>query len=80
MLFADQGAKYHQRWERLCLIELAGRAAVQAQNRQDDEIARQACVDCGKIHVELFLVDKGSYERDIREMVLRWQKFVETIL
>lgn len=80
LLHADQGAKYHTRWERLCLIELAGIAAVQAQQREGDEVTRQACADCGKIHVELFLVDSGSYERHIREMVLRWQRFVESVL
>lgn len=63
------------------MIELAGIAAVQSRDRQEDEgLARQACIDCGKIHVELFLVNKGSYEKDIRDMVLRWQRFVETIV
>jgi hypothetical protein len=80
LLFSEQGANHHQRWERLCLIELAGIAAIQGRDRHDEEIARQACVDCGKIHIELFLVNKGSYEKDIREMVLRWQRFVETVL
>ena len=77
--FSEQGARNHHRWERLCLIELAGIAALQAEARNGMEQVREKCGDCGKIHVELFLVDRDSYEREIRDMVLRWQRFVETI-
>lgn len=78
--FATSGGKNHRKWERLCLIELAGRSALQAYDRNEEEAARQACVDCGKIHVEMFLMNVGSYETEVRDMVLHWQKFVETIL
>ena len=77
LAFAERGAPNHHRWERLCLIELAGVAALQAYKRQELDSARQKCSDCGKVHVELFLVDRGSYEREIIDLVLRWQRFVE---
>ena len=76
--FASQGAPNHRRWERLCLIELAGVAALQAAQRGTVESAREQCKDCGKIHIEMFLVDKSAYEQEVRDLVLRWQRFVET--
>lgn len=78
LAFAEQGAPNHHRWERLCLIELAGVAANQSLQRGDKGESREKCSDCGKIHVELFLLDRGSYITDVREIVLRWQRFVET--
>ena len=78
LLFDETGTRNHHRWERLCLIEVAGIAALHAGNRNEPEQLRQKCSDCGKIHVELFLLNEGSYEREIRDVVLRWQRFVET--
>lgn len=77
---AEAGAPYHHRWERLCLIELAGVAALQAERRSDAEQVKQRCPDCKRIHAELFLVDKGTYEREVLDIVTRWQRFVESVL
>ena len=77
--FAAKGLAHHHRWERLCLIELAGLVALQSAQRRADTTAQGRCSDCGKIHVELFLVDRGSYESAIRDMVLKWQAFVEML-
>lgn len=77
LAIADRGAPNHHRWERLCLIELAGLAALQSHRRGEADQSKQKCPDCGKVHVEMFLVDKGTYEHNILDFVLRWQRFVE---
>ncbi|MBW0531457.1 hypothetical protein O181_071172 [Austropuccinia psidii MF-1] len=60
--------KFHHRWERLCLIELSGWAFLQRQGKKN-----LPCLDCGKIHLELFELDKGSFERFIKPMIQKWQ-------
>jgi hypothetical protein len=79
---ADLGAPFNFRWERLVLIETAGRAALEAIARGDQPGKRRLlrCGDCGKRHSELFEVDKGAYERWVFNLVLRWERWVREIV
>ena len=55
---AERGCPFHHRLERLILIEVAGRASLQARARGTESVdAKGKCVDCGKTHCELFEVD-----------------------
>ncbi|GAA96599.1 uncharacterized protein L969DRAFT_88042 [Mixia osmundae IAM 14324] len=82
-LLARDPAPYNFRWERLCLIEMAGRVALDHIDRLGSDAAMSItdlpCRDCGKQHKELFEVSKGAYEAYVRELVMRWQRFVELI-
>ncbi|GAA5840695.1 hypothetical protein JCM11251_004184 [Rhodosporidiobolus azoricus] len=83
--FAPQGTKNHHRWERLCLIEIAGRAALLDSF---DEKARQVCADCGKRHVECFEVPRGVFSGgeegeggwEVEEVVERWERWCRDVL
>ncbi|KAH8915986.1 hypothetical protein BT69DRAFT_1270966 [Atractiella rhizophila] len=67
---SSEGGRNHKRWERLCLIEMAGRA----------EQVRGECKDCKREHKELFKATKGDYELWVRSMVLKWGTFCQDIL
>lgn len=82
---ADIGGPFHMRWERLCLLELAGWEAVEGAD--DDDFAGgvrrrrgKQCADCGKLHVELFAFPTGAFERRVRDVVLRWQRWCGQVL
>lgn len=68
--FAPRGTKHHHKWERLCLIEVAGRASSD----------KTECADCGKVHVELFHVESGAYELWVRDIVERWGRWCRDVL
>lgn len=84
-IFADSGLECHHRWERLCLLEVAGWALLQkAQRDRIDEASGEmtskmnvkvGCEDCGRVHVELFELDQGSYETFVRELIVKWQRW-----
>jgi hypothetical protein len=75
--FGERGGRNHRRWERLVLIEVAGRAALEATTRNGSigTKAKEACADCGKRHCELFEVGMGAYEKWGCEVVQRWGRF-----
>lgn len=67
----EEGVRFHHRWERLCLIEIAGKVGEKKE--------KQKCADCEKVHIELFEVSSvGGYEI-ILDIVERWMKWVERI-
>ncbi|GAA5902624.1 hypothetical protein JCM8208_007022 [Rhodotorula glutinis] len=77
------GTRNHHRWERLCLVELAGRAAAAATAAT----ARTPCGDCGRTHVECFLLPRASVtERgwdeigwSVNETVERWARWCDDL-
>ncbi|GAA5885917.1 hypothetical protein JCM3774_003775 [Rhodotorula dairenensis] len=81
MHFAARGTRNHHRWERLCLVELAGRAIAPAE---PDE----KCADCSARHVECFRVDRravadpgGSGQSwDIVRVVEKWERWCRDVL
>ncbi|KAI5479071.1 hypothetical protein MNV49_004353 [Pseudohyphozyma bogoriensis] len=84
---ADQGLQYHHRWERLMLIEVAGRAAKEAEEREKllgggfgSGKSKKVCADCGKAHVELFEVNAGAYEDWVQDVIERWGRWVSDVL
>jgi hypothetical protein len=85
---------FHHRWERLVLIEAAGRAKLVNPGATGQ---KGKCTDCGKTHCELFEVHRclcctalalrslshshrGAYEAWVIECITRWQRWCETIL
>lgn len=83
---SENPKRFHHRWERLCLIELNAWSDLQASQRNQllkkkneatEVEGNEKCVDCGKIHMELFVLDEGSYERFIKQMILKWQMWCE---
>lgn len=80
---APSGLPNHHRWERLVLIEIAGRAASQATYRPEPPGSAggtRNCRDCGSLHLELFEVDAGAYELWIDEVIQRWARFCSSVL
>lgn len=77
MHFAAQGTKNHHRWERLCLIELAGRAIPMADEK---------CADCGARHVECFRIDRSAVSEvgggswDVLQVVEKWERWCRDVL
>lgn len=69
---SNQGIRFHKRWERLTLIELAGWQSLQRQGHP-----KSACVDCGKVHVELFELDLGSFDRVVKPLIEKWLKWCQ---
>jgi len=77
------GTRNHHRWERLCLVELAGRAAAAATSTA----ARTPCGDCGRTHVECFLLPRASVADggwdelgwSVRETVERWARWCDDL-
>lgn len=94
LAIAPRGLVNHKKWERLCLIELAGRSIEQSssaagssprnnnnskgKSKGKDGKDEGKCRDCGKRHLELFQVDKDAYDDWIVELVERWGRFVAT--
>lgn len=115
---AAEGGPFHIRWERLCLLELAGWEEIERYERRtkpssfvddegsgssssDDDIdvdsddepaprrkkggvrrgrANRKCRDCGTTHVELFEFSAGAYDRRVKEVVLRWERWCREVL
>lgn len=87
MRFAERGTRNHHRWERLCLVELAGRTGAAKAGG-----AKERCADCGKKHVECFWVERGAVsggagageagevEWSVREVVERWERWCRDVL
>lgn len=85
--FAERGTRNHHRWERLCLVELAGRTGGAKAGG-----AKERCADCGKKHVECFWVERGAVsggegageageaEWSVREVVERWERWCRDVL
>lgn len=77
MHFSAQGTKNHHRWERLCLIELAGRAIPMADEK---------CADCGARHVECFRIDRSAVSEvgggrwDVVQVVEKWERWCRDVL
>ncbi|KAK4050917.1 hypothetical protein OIO90_004893 [Microbotryomycetes sp. JL221] len=90
--FSKHGLSNHRKWERLCLIELDGRAQQfqirqQQQQHQSQQPSRalssrgqKECIDCGKVHVELFEFEKGAYDDWIKDLVERWARWCGDVL
>lgn len=76
---AQQGLPHHHRWERLVLIEVAGRAEVELGSQGEDG-ERKACADCGRKHLELFEVPVGAFDEWVAEVVERWGRWVGDVL
>lgn len=77
---AEKGVPNHHRWERLMLIEVAGRAGMEADGRgKSSGKPTNFCGDCGKKHVELFEVYEGAWEDWVREVVERWMRWCEML-
>lgn len=74
-----EGVQYHHRWERLLLIEIAGRAEMESASVGGGRV-RSKCVDCGKSHCELFEVGATSLEEWVVEVVEKWMKYVDSVL
>ncbi|PLW23264.1 hypothetical protein PCASD_16433 [Puccinia coronata f. sp. avenae] len=74
---APHGARFHRKWERLVLLELAGWAALQLphDNTKTNSNRKLPCIDCGKTHTEIFLLPLGSYERLVSPLIERWQRW-----
>lgn len=80
---SERGVKYHHRWERLVLIEVRGRAGIEADLRSlsvGRQRERKVCGDCQRVHFELFEVGEGAYEIWVREVVQRWMKWCGVVL
>ncbi|GAA5993687.1 hypothetical protein JCM10908_002297 [Rhodotorula pacifica] len=76
--FAPRGTKNHHRWERLCLVELAGRAIASPEDEQK-------CTDCGAKHVECFRIERralctGAADWNVEGMVEKWQRWCRDVL
>ncbi|GAA5923963.1 hypothetical protein JCM1841_000120 [Sporobolomyces salmonicolor] len=90
--FAERGTGYHHRWERLCLVEVAGRASMRATSSagKERERERENCRDCGKRHLECFEVGRDAFEGVdgggagaggwVREVVERWERWCRDVL
>lgn len=85
--FAERGCRHHHRWERLILIEVAGRAAMEAEETgspggesPSEKGKGKKCADCDRVHVELFEVGARAYEEWVREVVERWMRWCGDVL
>ena len=62
LAIAPVGAPFHYRLERLLLIEMTARASMEAAQRAGGSAfaqGRTRCADCGRVHCELFEVDRS---------------------
>lgn len=85
--FAERGCRHHHRWERFILIEVAGRAAMEAEETgspggasPSEKGKGKKCADCDRVHVELFEVGARAYEEWVREVVERWMRWCGDVL
>ncbi|GAA6042674.1 hypothetical protein JCM8097_003736 [Rhodosporidiobolus ruineniae] len=96
MRFAERGTRNHHRWERLCLVELAGREAAflssssfgKGEGGGEGRREREVCA-CGTRHQECFLLpssavagggEGGEAGWAVREVVERWERWCRDIL
>jgi len=63
------GSRFHRKWERLVLIELAGWASLRLPLPNS---AKSPCIDCRKIHSELFALRRGDYETLVKPTIEKW--------
>jgi len=84
--FADTGTENCHRWERLCLVEVAGRLELEQGAEKE---SREKCRDCGKKHLECFWVGRDAFgemgARDggggwVVEVVERWERWCRDVL
>ncbi|SCZ93816.1 BZ3500_MvSof-1268-A1-R1_Chr6-3g08904 [Microbotryum saponariae] len=85
MHFAERGAPNHHRWERLVLIEVAGRAKMMAlcsdQGKKEGRTTGSSpCGDCGQRHIEMFEVGKGAYDLWVRDVLERWERWCRDVI
>ncbi|GAA5946838.1 hypothetical protein JCM3765_002038 [Sporobolomyces pararoseus] len=89
--FAESGTKNHFRWERLCLVEIAGRCKALYKSESEDgegEREKEKCKDCGKKHLECFRVGRDAFSSGIDgneggwvvEIVERWERWCRDVL
>ncbi|KAJ8295727.1 hypothetical protein OF846_001087 [Rhodotorula toruloides] len=79
--FAQKGGRNSHRWERLCLVELAGRAL--SARKEEGK-----CRECGKRHLECFEVQRGAVaaggagegEWNVKEVVQRWERWCSDVI
>ena len=75
---SSRGISNHKKWERLVLIELAGRSSLSPFTTPT--ATKHQCVDCDRIHCEIFQVDEGAYEEWVVEVIWRWMSFCRDVL
>lgn len=92
--FAQVGTKNHFRWERLCLVEIAGRCQVLYEKENEDGGGgrgekKEKCKDCGKKHLECFRVGRDAFSSSgidgneggwVVEIVERWERWCRDVL
>ncbi|ORY73249.1 hypothetical protein BCR35DRAFT_293838 [Leucosporidium creatinivorum] len=78
---AERGTRNHHRWERLVLIEVAGRAEMEMTLLGGGGGGgRKECRDCGRVHLELFEVGEGAFDEWVAEVVERWGRWCADVL
>ncbi|GAA5872598.1 hypothetical protein JCM8547_003706 [Rhodosporidiobolus lusitaniae] len=63
LTIAEDGTPNHHRWERLCLVELAGReeqCLSSLPRGGSSKKRREKCGDCGRVHQECFVLPRGA--------------------
>ncbi|GAA5852406.1 hypothetical protein JCM5353_000056 [Sporobolomyces roseus] len=81
--FAEEGTENCHRWERLCLVEIAGRLELEGEKE-----SREKCKDCGKKHLECFRVGREAFSELggvgeggwVVEIVERWERWCRDVL
>ncbi|KNZ52283.1 uncharacterized protein VP01_362g25 [Puccinia sorghi] len=63
------GMRFHRKWERLVLLELAGWASIRLPLHNSQ---KSPCIDCGKLHTEIFALLKGDYETLVKPIIEKW--------
>ena len=74
---SSTGIGNHKKWERLVLIELAGRSSLSGTLASS---AKHQCIDCDRIHCEIFQVDTGAYEEWVVGVILKWMSWCRDVL
>ncbi|KAA1136518.1 hypothetical protein PGTUg99_034578 [Puccinia graminis f. sp. tritici] len=71
---APKGIRFHRKWERLTLVELTGWAQLHFPAHDP----KSPCIDCAKVHVEIFFLKLGSYEKLVKPTILKWLHWCST--
>jgi hypothetical protein len=71
---APQGIRFHRKWERLTLVELAGWAHLHFPTHDH----KSPCIDCARVHHEIFFLKLGSYENLVKPIILKWLDWCST--